>query len=218
MASQATEHLDVYAYLNRETNRSPGFKVQTNDPVGAIELLLDVRDSMKSALNQLQVYEDSFLTDAQRRSPSWMNLSALARKAPPIWRSISAIVFIDDFDALCREWTRGGSRYSHPHGPSGMVEELARDGATAGIGVVVAGRSLARTTIPYVSREGSLPTSTLLLGPSTLAERESFLSTDVASLEAGQGSGLYEAWGSDAAEVVQVDNARTGEVHAPPIE
>lgn len=204
MASQATEHLDVYAYLSGETNLSLGFKAQTNNPDGAIELLLDVGDSMKSALNQIQIYEDSFLTDAQRSSPSWMNLSALAGKAPPIWRPMSAIVFIDDFDSLCRDWITGGSHSRHQDGPYGLVEEIARDGATVGLSLVIAGRSLARSPIARPRFGGLGLDAKLLLGPSTLAERETFWNTGIPSLNVGQGVGLFEDGRGGVADVVFV--------------
>lgn len=199
LVSQAAEHLDVYAYLSDAAKPPCGLKAYGADPRSACELLLDVRESMRSARKQIQDYEDSFLTDEQRRNPLRLNLSPLLGIAPSIQRPMSAIVVMDDFDALYRDHARGSSYFEHPDCPYAIMDELARDGARAGISIVVAGRSLARS--PLSKSRGV--DSRLLLGPATLAEREAFLNTHVASLGIGEGLGLFEEAYVESAEVVR---------------
>lgn len=200
LASQASAHLDVYAFISEATDRAPAFKAYASDPRDAGELLLEVRAATRSALKQVQDYQDSFLTEKQRNSKTAMNLLALGRNPPPIWRPMSAVLFIDDIDSLYRYSTSPNEHSDYPGGSYTIVDELARQGDRAGLSAVVAGRSLSRS--PLTGLRGH--SSRLLLGPSTLAEREAFLYTDVALLEAGEGAGLFEDTGMKVAEMVSI--------------
>lgn len=163
LASQASAHLDVYAFISETTDAARSFKAYVSDPSDAGEVLLEVKEKVRSALKQEQEYQDSFLTEKQRNSKSAMNLLALVRKSPPTWRPMSAILFIDDIDSLNRDYERSDRYADHPDSPYAVVDQLARQGNKAGLSVVVAGRSLARS--PLVGLRGH--SSRLLLGSST---------------------------------------------------
>lgn len=64
--------------------------------------------------------------------------------------------------------------------------ELVREGSYANVRVVVAGESLSRSIT-------HLGASRMLLGPSTLAEREAFLLADKVAEDPGRWAGLYDS-------------------------
>lgn len=204
LATQAAPYFDVYAYLGGSPTVPAGLKAHVNDSDGAWNLILHVRERMQSAFRQAAAYDQ--VTGPAHRSPDWLTfglgkgfreiLREDIKFLPAHRRPKPAMLLVDDFDSLCRNWHP--DRFGSPFfgGPVAVLGELAKNGYRAGISLVMAGQTFVRYR--YAAHGGG---SNLLLGPATLAERESFLGSDVARIEVAAGAGLYEDGQEGVSEV-----------------
>lgn len=205
LASQAAPHFDVYAYLHNASAVPAGLRACVSNSGRAWNLILDVRERMKSAFRQAVDYDE--FPPPRPKSPDGTSASLVEeiraslrediQRLPIQIRPKPVILLVDDFDALCRNWDVHASGTPYVGDPVGVLGELARNGRRAGISLVIAGQAFARYR--YASHGGG---SNLLLGPATLAEREAFLGSDVARIEVGAGAGLYENGREGPVEVI----------------
>jgi hypothetical protein len=210
LASQAVGHADVYAILNGAIKAPHGLKAHANDPQSAWRVLLDVWETIQSKPPKVRDDSGSTLPDIGTLAGLRARMFARTQVAPRVRKSKPAIVFIDDFDVLCRESTLGRSG-PYPPGPASLVENLADLGNQAGISVVIAGRSMSLHRLPYRATNSSL-----LLGPATLAEKEAFFMEQVANFEVGPGQGLYRFRWKDRTRTLHIPDMKLGVADEPP--
>lgn len=201
LAAQASAHADVYACFAGSEGLA-GLKGSAIDATGTWELLLRVRRSVAEVLTNARNHAAALVPGNEPRNSLVVHLArqyADIYVLPHAQRPRQAIVFIDNFDELCRTWEWDGADLAGAGGPESLVAQLAKDGRAAGISIVVAGRSLnlARGTDLRLGER-------FLLGPATLAEREAFLYSEVASLEIGLWEGIFEP-GAGEPVVVQIE-------------
>ncbi|HEX9229036.1 MAG TPA: hypothetical protein VF885_20735 [Arthrobacter sp.] len=188
MSAQASAHADVYACFEG-SDALPGLKGCATEAADVWDLLLTVRKSVAAVLTEAREHASSIVPASARNSLAarLVRQYASVEGLPVDRRPRPAIVLVDDFDALCRGWEWDGVDLTGADGPEALIAQLAKDGRAAGVSVVIAGRSLSRgrgTDLGLAEK--------LLLGPATLAERESFLYSEVADLEIGLGEGIFE--------------------------
>lgn len=204
LASQASGHADVYAILNGVIKAPHGLKAYANDSQSAGRVLLDVWETMHPKAGKVRDDSGSTLPDIGTLAGLRAGMFARTQVAPSVRRSKPAIVFIDDFDVLCREWTRDRPG-PYPPGPASLVEDLADAGNSVGISIVVAGRSMSLHRFPYMT-----VSSGLLLGPATLVEKEAFFMEKVANFEVGPGQGLYRFKWKDRTRTLHIPDMKLG--------
>lgn len=189
LAAQAAGHFDVFACLSGGDPIAEATDCSTNTD-GTWDLLRTIRDAVASSLAKAQAYAPAPPQPGVKAN----RLAGLFRQPvgvdvlPEGQRPRPSIVFIDDFDSLCRGWEWNNGELKDIGGPGTLVSNLVRDSRRAGLTVVVTGRSLP-------SRRGHdlAHGEKLLLGPATLAEREAFLFSDVADMEIGSREGILDS-------------------------
>lgn len=189
LASQAAAHADVYACFEGSDSLS-GLRKSATDAERTWALLLEVRKLVAAILTEAREYAASRVPAGESRNSLKANVArqrADVGLLPRDRRPRQAIVFIDDFDVLCRTWEWDGVSIADAGGPGALIAQLTMDGRAAKTSVVIAGRSLntGRGTGLRLSEK-------LLLGPATLAEREAFLDSEVAELEIGPYEAIFD--------------------------
>jgi hypothetical protein len=155
-----------------------------------VELIRTLVNDMRATAAEGRAQLDASVSDKERRGLAHgvrrADTDALVAALPADRRPPSRVLVVDDFDLLCRnwEWTgRGDIRSSS--GPDELVRELVGEASQAmDIRVIVTGESLGRS--------GAFLGSRFLLGPSTKAEREFFLTADNVGEDPGPWAGLYD--------------------------
>lgn len=199
LVEEGARQVDVY-YYSTQTTPPQGLAGSADTPDSAADMLREIVGTMDSTISTAKEHLLSQLTPAQKKNSFSRNPGGSIEDLPADHRPWRKLVFLDDFDVLYRNWEssqRGLRGQNIMRAPSQVMSRLRSDGRRAGIGAVVAGQSITRHLsyeMPYTDR--------LILGPASLAERESFLHTDLSGLNPGQGWGLYApAISDDATEV-----------------
>lgn len=190
LANQALVHAKVYVCSNSGRLHVPGAAGHGDGIDSSVELIRTLVNDMRATAAEGRAQLDASVPDKERRglahSVRRSDTGALIAALPADRRPPRRVLVVDDFDLLCRNWEWSGrGDIMSSSGPEELVRELVMYASQAmDIRVIVTGESL--------SRSGTLLGSRFLLGPSTLAEREFFLTADNVGEDPGHWAGLYE--------------------------
>jgi hypothetical protein len=156
-----------------------------------MDLIRSLLNDVRATIAEARAFFEASLPANERRSSfvALQRTDALVAALPTAQRPPRRVLIIDDYDLLCRNWEWKPVMSARvTYSPEALVRALV-DHASHVVDrrVILAGESLRRNNTDLSPRRGSK----LLIGPATLAERESFLTADSDDIP-GLWSGLYE--------------------------
>lgn len=200
LAVQAADQADVYVCSNSGRLTVPGAAGYGGGFTSSVEIIRAlVTDIEATAAEGRRMFDASVTakerTSLEHRTRLALNPTEGLRALPEDRRPPRRVLVIDDFELICRnwEWTGTGDIRTFA-GPESLVGTLVKDGGDMDVSVILTGESLSRSA-SYIRG------SRLLLGPSTLAERESFLISDAVANDPGRWAGLFESGFDEAVKV-----------------
>lgn len=190
LASQALDHAEVYVCSGSGRLQVPAAAGHGDGIDSSVELIRTLVKDMRATEAEGRAHLDASVSDKERRglahSIRRTDTDALVAALPADRRPPRRVLVVDDFDLVCRNWEwNGRGDIRSCTGPDQLVRDLIRGSSQAmDIRVIVTGESL--------SRSGTFLGSGFLLGPSTQAEQEAFLTADNIGEDPGLWAGLYE--------------------------
>lgn len=200
LAAQALDQAEVYVCSNSGQLTLPGATGYGDGFASSVEIIRTLVADIETTAAEGRQLIDASVSPKERASLAHRYRLALdplegLKELPEDRRPPRRVLVIDDFDLICRNWEwTGKGDIRAATGPESLIGTLVKDSGDVDISVVLTGESLSRSTA-YITG------SRLLLGPSTLAERESFLISDAITADPGRWAGLFESGFAEAMKV-----------------